>query len=158
MSFWPAVTVDPWTADDPQPGDFDAILADLDARDVEVHEGYAGAPVRLLVTVQREDARRLERLATTQGKSAHNVEMAGSYEAIGDVLYLSTPDDDKRGAAQETPEGHAIRLAADGRVTGATFVNARWIVEREGRLGATLRDGRRLVLRGAELAALWAAD
>jgi hypothetical protein len=46
--------------------------------------------------------------------SAGDLELAGSYEPTGDVLYLSAPGDDKAGAAQETPEGHAVRLDGDG--------------------------------------------
>lgn len=62
------------------------------------------------------------------------------------MLYLSGPDDDKRGAAQETPEGHAVRLDADGCVTHLTAINAKWLLERDGELIATLRDDRTLRL------------
>ena len=44
--------------------------------------------------------------------SSDDLEFSGSYDATGDVLYLSATSDDKRGAAQETPEGHAVRLDA----------------------------------------------
>jgi hypothetical protein len=79
--------------------------------------------------------------------SASDLQLTGSYESIGDVLYLSTPEDDKLAAAQETPEGHAVRLAADGRITHLTAIKARWLLERDGELVASLRDGRTLRLR-----------
>ena len=86
--------------------------------------------------------------------SSDDLEFSGSYDATGDVLYLSATSDDKRGAAQETPEGHAVRLDAEGRVTHLTAVNAKWLLERDGSLTATLRDGRRLRLEATDLHAL----
>jgi hypothetical protein len=78
--------------------------------------------------------------------SAADLELAGSYDPTGDVLYLSAPSDDKNGPAQETPEGHAVRLDADGRITHLTAINAKWLLDRDGELVATLRDGRQLRL------------
>jgi len=86
--------------------------------------------------------------------SSDDLEFSGSYDATGDVLYLSAASDDKRAAAQETPEGHAVRLDAEGRVTHLTAVNAKWLLERDGSVSATLRDGRRLWLEAADLHAL----
>ncbi|MDQ3632397.1 MAG: hypothetical protein M3417_14225 [Actinomycetota bacterium] len=86
--------------------------------------------------------------------SAGYFELGGSYEATGDVLYLSATGDDKRAAAQETPEGHAVRLDRDGRVTHVTAINAKWLLNRDGELVATLRDGRRLRLGREDFAAL----
>ena len=86
--------------------------------------------------------------------SSDDLEFSGSYDATGDVLYLSAASDDKRAAAQETPEGHAVRLDAEGRVTHLTVVNAKWLLERDGSLTATLRDGRRLRLEAPDLHAL----
>lgn len=70
--------------------------------------------------------------------------LTGSYEPTGDVLYLSAPGDDKHAAVQQTPEGHAVRLDSDGRITHLTAINARWLLEQHGELVATLRDGRQL--------------
>jgi len=42
--------------------------------------------------------------------AADDLQLSGSYEATGDVLYLSASGDEKTAAAQETPEGHAVRL------------------------------------------------
>ena len=80
--------------------------------------------------------------------------LTGSYEAMGDVLYLSSAEDDKWGAVQETPEGHAVRLGPDGQVTHMTLINARWLLDRDGELVATLRDGRQLRLLAPDLAGL----
>ncbi|CAN5492479.1 hypothetical protein BH20ACT18_BH20ACT18_07420 [soil metagenome] len=76
--------------------------------------------------------------------AAEDLQLTGSYEATGDVLYLSASGDEKTGAAQQTPEGHAVRLDPDGRVTHLTAINARWLLDQDGELVATLRDGRRL--------------
>ena len=84
--------------------------------------------------------------------AAADLELSGSYEQLGDVLYLSAPADDKSGAAQETPEGHAVRLDADGQITHVTAINAKWLLDRDGELVATLRDGRLLRLTRADVA------
>jgi hypothetical protein len=86
--------------------------------------------------------------------SADDLQLTGSYESIGDVLYLSVPADDKRAPAQETPEGHAVRLDGEGRVTHLTAINARWLLDRDGELVATLADGRRLRLSRRDVADL----
>lgn len=83
--------------------------------------------------------------------SAADLELAGSYEPTGDVLYLSTAADDKSRPAQVTPEGHAVRLAPDGRITHITAVNARWLLDRDGALVASLCDGRCLRLHRDDL-------
>jgi uncharacterized protein YuzE len=61
-----------------------------------------------------------------------------SYDADGDVLYLS---DGKPVAAKETlasPEGHAIRLDDAGQIIGVTIVNAKWLAERDGQITVTI--------------------
>jgi hypothetical protein len=67
------MSTDPWTADDPQPGDFDAVLATIDSEYVERHEGDPAATLRILVSVEGEDARRLERIAEARGKTPHDI-------------------------------------------------------------------------------------
>ena len=86
-------------------------------------------------------------MTTTVHVSAADVEFSGSYEPVGDVLYLSTEADDKQAPAQETPEGHAVRIDDHGRVTHLSAINAKWLLDRDGELIATLRDGRQLRLR-----------
>lgn len=63
----------PWTDSDPQPGDFDAYLATVDPRDVEVHEGDPGARLTIVVNLSGEDATRLERIATQRGQGVSEV-------------------------------------------------------------------------------------
>ena len=61
---------DPWIAEDPQPGDFDAVLADVDSEHLG---GDRDAVLRVLVSVEGEDASRLERMAQVSGKSPHDI-------------------------------------------------------------------------------------
>lgn len=67
------MSADPWTSDDPQPGDFDAVLATIDAQYVERHEGDPAVTLRILVSVEGEDAVRLERIAEARGSTPHDV-------------------------------------------------------------------------------------
>lgn len=64
------MSTDPWTAEDPQPGEFDALLGDAHP---EHHEGDSEAVLRVLVSVEGDDARRLERMALARGQSPHDV-------------------------------------------------------------------------------------
>lgn len=64
---------DPWTDPDPKPGDFDAVLTELDSRYVEHHAGDGDARLIVLVGVEGEDARRLERICEARGKKAADV-------------------------------------------------------------------------------------
>lgn len=59
---------DPWIDRDPEPGDFDADLATIDAHYVDAHEGDPSATLRILVSIEGEDAERLERIAEARGK------------------------------------------------------------------------------------------
>lgn len=67
------MSIDPWTDPDPQPGDFDADLATLDPRYVEHHDGNPDAKLMILVGVEGEDAKRLERIAEARGKTSADV-------------------------------------------------------------------------------------
>jgi hypothetical protein len=49
---------DPWTDPDPQPGDFDDELAAIDPSDFQVVDAGSGGRVKLVVTVEGDDARR----------------------------------------------------------------------------------------------------
>ena len=64
---------DPWTDPDPQPGDFDADLAELDPRFVESHAGNPDAKLRMLIGVEGEDVARLERIAQARGMKPGDV-------------------------------------------------------------------------------------
>lgn len=57
---------DPWTDPDPEPGDFDAELAAIDPRYVEVHVGNPDAKLTIVVGVEDEDAERLQELAASR--------------------------------------------------------------------------------------------
>jgi hypothetical protein len=59
---------DPWTDPDPEPGDFDADLARIAPALVESSDGNPAAVLRIIVSVQGEDARRLERIAAARGR------------------------------------------------------------------------------------------
>lgn len=71
-----------------------------------------------------------------------------------DALHLRAPDDPGRGPAHATPEGHVVRLAADGRPTLVEFHAVAQLLARDGILYATLPDGRRLELDRRQLEAL----
>ena len=58
---------DPWTDPDPQPGDFDAELALLEESAIEFHDGDPSASLRVVVSIEGEDASRLVRIAEVRG-------------------------------------------------------------------------------------------
>jgi uncharacterized protein YuzE len=60
------------------------------------------------------------------------------YDKRGDVLYLSVGP--PRGAARTiaTPEGHAVDYDETGAAIGMTFVNVRFLLERDGVVTVTL--------------------
>lgn len=62
------MTPSPWDDLDPQPGDFDADLATIDLRFVDVHRGDPNAKVRIVVSIEGEDAIRLQRLSAARGE------------------------------------------------------------------------------------------
>lgn len=59
---------DSWRKTDPQPGDFEALLASIGHRFVEEHGGNSDTRLRILVSVEGEDTERLERIAGVRGK------------------------------------------------------------------------------------------
>jgi uncharacterized protein YuzE len=61
-----------------------------------------------------------------------------SYDKDGDVLYLRRGQQKAAADTFGTPEGHAVRLDRDGEVIGITIVNAKWLLERDGRLKVTV--------------------
>jgi hypothetical protein len=64
---------DPWTDPDPQPGDFDEELAAVDPRDAQIVEGGSGGKVTIVVSVEGDDAKRLEEIANQRGKGVDEV-------------------------------------------------------------------------------------
>jgi hypothetical protein len=59
----------PWTALDPQPGSFDADLATIDPRFVDAHKGDPDAKVRVVLSIEGEDAKRLQRVSAARGET-----------------------------------------------------------------------------------------
>jgi uncharacterized protein YuzE len=60
------------------------------------------------------------------------------YDSEGDVLYLSRNEAPAAADTIATPEGHAVRLDEIGEVIGITIVNAKWLVERDGKISLTV--------------------
>jgi hypothetical protein len=52
---------DPWADSEPQSGDFDADLATIDPRFVDVHDGDSKVTLRIVLSIEGADAERLER-------------------------------------------------------------------------------------------------
>lgn len=62
------------------------------------------------------------------------------YDATGDVLYLGRGTDEEAASTFATPEGHAVRLNSAGEVIGMTIVNAKWLLDRDGKLVVTIPE------------------
>jgi uncharacterized protein YuzE len=69
------------------------------------------------------------------------------YDREADVLYLSAGDPSRATDFDESPEGHHTRFDASGALVGVTIVNARWLLDNEGRIRITLPE----TLTAAEL-------
>ena len=67
-----------------------------------------------------------------------------SYYREGDVLYVDVGDPNGAIDWDESPEGHGLRLGPNDELIGITIVNARWLLERDGKIVITLPDGLRL--------------
>lgn len=62
------------------------------------------------------------------------------YDADGDVLYLHAGDP-VEAEGEETPEGHVLRFKpGTSRIVGLTVINARWLLNRDGRLIVTIPE------------------
>jgi hypothetical protein len=64
------MSTDPWMADDPRPGDFDAALSELGSTAVEHQAGTTAATLRVLASIDGEDVGRLKRLTVACGGTA----------------------------------------------------------------------------------------
>jgi uncharacterized protein YuzE len=62
------------------------------------------------------------------------------YDEEGDVLYLRAGETRDPASTYATPEGHAVRFDEQGSVIGMTLVNARWLLERDGRIVITVPE------------------
>jgi uncharacterized protein YuzE len=63
-----------------------------------------------------------------------------SYDAEGDVLYLHVGERQAAADSEQTPEGHVLRFAPNGKIIGLTIINARWLLERDDELAVTLPE------------------
>ena len=62
------------------------------------------------------------------------------YDPDGDVLYLHVGSP-REAEGEETPEGHVLRFEpGTHRIVGLTVINARWLVDRDGRLVVTVPE------------------
>ena len=61
-----------------------------------------------------------------------------TYDADGDVLYLRRGESRAAADTLGTPEGHAVRLDEQGEVMGITIVNAKWLIQRDGKITLTV--------------------
>lgn len=59
------------------------------------------------------------------------------YDERGDVLYLNVANPRPAARGLETEDGHALHFDEDGAVIGATLVNVRWTLERQGEIALT---------------------
>jgi uncharacterized protein YuzE len=67
------------------------------------------------------------------------------YDAQRDVLYLSVGEPREAADSVETPEGHLIRYDERGEIIGLTFVNAKWLTDRDGGLSYTVPVSREVL-------------
>jgi len=66
------------------------------------------------------------------------------YYREGDVLYLWSGEPRKPAFDDASPEGHYLQFGPDGSLIAITIVNARWLLEQDGKIVITLPDRRRL--------------
>ena len=67
-----------------------------------------------------------------------------TYDRRGDVLYLWAGKPRRPAFDDASPEGHYLQFGEDGAVIAITIVNARWLLEQDGKIVVTLPDGSRL--------------
>lgn len=67
-----------------------------------------------------------------------------SYYREGDVLSLWSGKPRRPVSDDASPEGHYLQFGEHGELIALTIVNARWLLEHEGKIVVTLPDGRRL--------------
>jgi uncharacterized protein YuzE len=77
-----------------------------------------------------------------------------TYDVDGDVLYLWCGQPRRPAYDDASSEGHYIQFGDDGAVIAITVVNARWILEQEGKITVTLPERR---LEATDLGAVLSA-
>lgn len=63
-----------------------------------------------------------------------------TYDREGDVLYLWAGKPRRPALDDASPEGHYLQFGEDGSLIAITIVNARWILEQEGKITITLPE------------------
>ena len=61
------------------------------------------------------------------------------YDERADVLYLSVGEPKEAARQEATPDGHVVRYDEEGNVIGITLVNAKWLLERDGKIELTVQ-------------------
>ena len=61
------------------------------------------------------------------------------YDEKADVLYLSVGEPREAARQEATPDGHVVRYDEESNVIGITLVNAKWLVERDGKIELTVQ-------------------
>ena len=65
------------------------------------------------------------------------------YDREADVLYLQVGEPPRAAVDFDaSPEGHYLRYDENGALFGITIVNARWLLEQDGKIVVTLPDRR----------------
>ena len=67
-----------------------------------------------------------------------------TYDREGDVLYLWSGEPRRPAFDDASPEGHYLQFGEDDALIAITVVNARWLLEQDGKIVVTLPDGSRL--------------
>jgi uncharacterized protein YuzE len=62
------------------------------------------------------------------------------YDAVGDVLYMHKGKPVAAAKTLASVEGHPVMLNGGGEIIGITVVNAKWLVERDGRITVTVPE------------------
>jgi uncharacterized protein YuzE len=65
-----------------------------------------------------------------------------TYDREADVLYLWAGEPRRPASDDASPEGHYLQFGEDGSLIAITIVNARWILEQEGKVTITLPEHR----------------
>jgi len=63
-----------------------------------------------------------------------------SYDAKGDVLYLHVGDPRSAVDFDGSPEGHHVRFDRAGNLVGITIINAKRLLERDGKIVITVPE------------------
>jgi hypothetical protein len=99
---------------------------------------YEQEPARIITAVaNRKDPKAMEAMNIRVGPLTFD---HGDYDADGDVLYLHVGPP-QPGEGEETPEGHVLCFEpGTQQIIGLTVIDARHVVDRDGRLIVTVPE------------------